>query len=107
MRLTNGLRQSCDAVLPWSVENDFLHVVGVKTLVKMSAPGRVYLGELVGVDHCVMQCLLPIWLSQGSTPSLASRDTSFVREDAIDPRAFDEGVDRPRGMVTWGWAERG
>lgn len=107
MRLSNGLRKSCDAVLPWSVENDFLRVVGLKALVKMSAPGRVYLGELVGVDHCVMQCLLPIWLSQGSAPSLASRDTSFVSRDTIDPGAFDEGVDHPRGMVTWGWVERG
>ena len=100
MRLANGLRKSCDAVLPWSVENDFLRVVGVKALVKMSAPGRVYLGELVCVDHCVMQCLLPIWLSQESVPSLASRDTG-------DPGAFDEGVNHLRGMITWGWVERG
>lgn len=79
MRLANGLRKSCYPVLPWSVENDFLHVVGLKALVEMSAPGGVYLVGLTRIDYSVRQGLLSLWFSQGDALPLVCPDTLCVR----------------------------
>jgi hypothetical protein len=58
MRLANGFSKSCEPVLPWGVEHDFLRVAGLKALVEMSTPGGVDLRELSVVDYSVRQCLL-------------------------------------------------
>ncbi|MFO0777118.1 hypothetical protein ACYX34_04125 [Nitrospira sp. CMX1] len=100
MHLTNGVNKASDAVLPWGVENDFLRKVSLKILMETSAPARVYFGELSGVDYCMRQCLLSLWLSQGVRVSRASLTTLCVRWCKLDPRTFDQRVDRSHGMTT-------
>jgi hypothetical protein len=105
MGLTNGVGKSCDSVSPWSVENNSFREVGLEVLVEMIAPGGVYLGKSLCVDPSVRQCLLFLWLSQGSELLLANRDTAFARSYKIDPRSFDQAVNRSRGMATAVWLE--
>jgi len=107
MRLADGLGKSCYSVSPWSLENDFLRVVGLNALVEMSAPSGVYLRELSGVDYGVRQYLLFLWFGQEGALSLTSPNTLCVRRYKIDPRAFNQGGDRSHGMTMLGWSECG
>ena len=85
MRLANGFGKSCKPVVPWGMENDFLHVAGLKVLVEMSRPGGVDLRELSAVDYSVRQCLLSLWLSRECPLPLTSQNTFCGRRYKLNP----------------------